>query len=69
VRAGAEGKHAIARSILTFRLRVRIVIGGFLFAIFYSPCGRKLAVPIVAHGIQDTIDVLLILLGKYPGGL
>jgi hypothetical protein len=27
------------------------------------------SVPIVAHGVQDTIDVLLIFLGKYPGGL
>jgi len=31
--------------------------------------GRKLAVAIVAHGVQDTIDVLMIFLGKYPGGL
>ena len=27
--------------------------------------GRKLAVPIVAHGVQDTIDVLLIFLGTW----
>ena len=40
-----------------------------LLALFYLVCGRKLAVPIVAHGVQDTIDVLLIFLGKYPGGL
>jgi len=49
--------------------QIENVIGGFLLAIFYLACGRKLAVPIVAHGVQDTIDVLLIFLGKYPGGL
>jgi hypothetical protein len=35
----------------------------------YLICGRNLAVPIVAQGVQDTIDVLLIFVGKYPGGL
>jgi membrane protease YdiL (CAAX protease family) len=49
--------------------QIENVIGGCLLAVFYVVCGRKLAVPIVAHGIQDTIDVLLIFLGKYPGGL
>jgi len=47
--------------------QIENVIGGFLLAIFYLACGRKLAVPIVAHGVQDTIDVVLIFLGKYPG--
>jgi hypothetical protein len=42
----------------------RISACRFLFAL-----RRKLAVPIVAHRVQDTIDVLLIFLGKYPGGL
>jgi membrane protease YdiL (CAAX protease family) len=49
--------------------QIENVIGGCLLAVFYLVCGRKLAVPIVAHGVQDTIDVLLIFLGKYPGGL
>ena len=49
--------------------QIENVIDGFLLAGFYLLCGRKLAVPIVAHGVQDTIDVLLIFLGKYPGGL
>lgn len=44
-------------------------IGGFLLAIFYLVCGRKLAVPIVAYGVQDTIDAVLVFLGKYPGVL
>jgi membrane protease YdiL (CAAX protease family) len=49
--------------------QIENVIGGFLLGVFYLFCGRKLAVPIVAHGVQDTVDVLLIFLGKYPGGL
>lgn len=49
--------------------QIENVIGGLLLAIFYLACGRKLAVPIVAHGVQDTIDVVLIFLRKYPGGL
>lgn len=49
--------------------QIENVIGGFLLGVFYLVCGRKLAVPIVAHGVQDTVDVILIFLGKYPGGL
>jgi uncharacterized protein len=49
--------------------QIENVIGGFLLGVIYLVCGRKLAVPIVAHGVQDTVDVLLIFLGKYPGGL
>jgi hypothetical protein len=49
--------------------QIENVIGGCLLGIFYLVCGRNLAVPIVAHGVQDTIDVLLIFLRKYPGGL
>jgi membrane protease YdiL (CAAX protease family) len=49
--------------------QIENVIGGCFLAVFYLACGRKLAVPIMAHGVQDTIDVLLIFLGKYPGGL
>jgi membrane protease YdiL (CAAX protease family) len=42
-------------------------IDGFILGLAYLRCGRSLAVPIVAHGIGDTIDVLLIYLGRYPG--
>lgn len=49
--------------------QIENVIGGLLLGIFYLGCGRNLAVPIVAHGVQDSIDVLLIFFGKYPGGL
>ena len=42
-------------------------LAGFLFGIVYLRNGRNLAVPIIAHGLGDTIDFLLIFLGKYPG--
>jgi len=42
-------------------------IDGFLLGLIYLRCDRNLAVPIVAHGITDTLDFLLIFVGKYPG--
>jgi membrane protease YdiL (CAAX protease family) len=42
-------------------------IDGFLLGLIYLRCDRSLAVPIVAHGITDTIDFLLIFVGRYPG--
>lgn len=39
-----------------------LLLGGL-----YLYFGRSLAVPIVAHGITDTIDLIIIYLGKYPG--
>ena len=42
------------------------VVDGLLLGGAYLLCGRKLAVPILAHGVQDTIDFLLVFLGKYP---
>jgi uncharacterized protein len=40
---------------------------GLLLGLIYLRTKRNLAVPIIAHGIQDTIDFVLIFLGKYPG--
>jgi membrane protease YdiL (CAAX protease family) len=40
---------------------------GLLLGVIYLRTGRNLAVPIIAHGIGDTIDFILIFLGKYPG--
>ena len=40
---------------------------GFLLGLVYLATRRNLSVPIVAHGVQDTIDILLIYFGKYPG--
>jgi uncharacterized protein len=40
---------------------------GLLLGIIYLQNNRNLAVPIVAHGVTDTIDFLLMFFGKYPG--
>lgn len=40
---------------------------GVLLAVIYLRAGKNLAVPIVAHGVQDSIDLILIFCGKYPG--
>jgi membrane protease YdiL (CAAX protease family) len=42
-------------------------LSGLLLGIIYLRTGRNLAVPIIAHGIEDTVDFLLIFFGKYPG--
>lgn len=43
------------------------IIDGAILAAMYFATGRNLWAPIIAHGIQDTVDVLLIYLGWYPG--
>ena len=43
------------------------IIDGAILAALYFATGRNLWAPIIAHGIQDTVDVLLIYLGAYPG--
>lgn len=43
------------------------VIDGAILAALYFATGRNLWAPIIAHGIQDTVDVLLIYFGIYPG--
>jgi len=40
---------------------------GLLLGVIYLRTGRNLAVPIVAHGVADTIDFVLMFFGKYPG--
>jgi len=39
---------------------------GLLLGLMYLGSGRNLLIPIIAHGIQDTVDVLLLYLGTYP---
>jgi hypothetical protein len=39
---------------------------GLILGLIYLACRRNLAVPIVAHGVCDTIDIGLLFLGKYP---
>jgi uncharacterized protein len=43
-----------------------IIDGAILVAVYFAT-NRSLLAPIIAHGIQDTIDVVLIYLGWYPG--
>ena len=40
---------------------------GLLLGALYMACGRNLAAAIIAHGVTDTVDVLLMYWGKYPG--
>jgi len=40
---------------------------GFLLGLIYLGTGRNLAVPIIAHGVSDSIDFVLIFFGLYPG--
>jgi membrane protease YdiL (CAAX protease family) len=40
---------------------------GVLLALIYLRTGRNLSVPIIAHGVSDSLDFVLIFLGKYPG--
>jgi uncharacterized protein len=42
-------------------------LAGLLLGVIYLLNARNLSVPIIAHGITDTVDFLLIFLGKYPG--
>jgi membrane protease YdiL (CAAX protease family) len=39
---------------------------GFLLGLLYLRCGRNLWIPIVAHGVADSIDLALMYLGIYP---
>jgi membrane protease YdiL (CAAX protease family) len=40
---------------------------GLLLGLLYLFCRRSLTAPIVAHGVADTIDMVLLYLGAYPG--
>jgi hypothetical protein len=40
---------------------------GLILGLVYLAFRRNLAIPIVAHGVCDTIDIALLFLGKYPG--
>lgn len=40
---------------------------GLLLGALYLAAGRNLVVPIVAHGVSNTVAFILIYLGRYPG--
>ena len=46
---------------------VENIIDGAILAGVYFATNRNLLAPIIAHGIQDTVDVVLIYSGHYPG--
>jgi membrane protease YdiL (CAAX protease family) len=43
------------------------IIDGAILGALYLATGRNLLAPIIAHGVQDTVDALLIYSGHYPG--
>ena len=42
-------------------------LAGIFLGLMYLRTGRNLCVPIIAHGVSDTIDMVLLFLGKMPG--
>jgi len=42
-------------------------LAGLALGLMYMRTGRNLSVPIVAHGMCDTIDMVLIFFGRMPG--
>lgn len=42
-------------------------VDGMILGSLYLVCGRSLAIPIIAHGVTDTVDFLLIFFHQYPG--
>lgn len=42
-------------------------LAGLLLGLLYLGAGRKLAVPIIAHGISNTVALTLIFFDRYPG--
>jgi hypothetical protein len=42
------------------------MIDGLFLGAIYLACRRTLSVSIVAHGVADTADVLLLFFGLYP---
>lgn len=42
-------------------------LAGLFLGLMYLRTGRNLCVPIIAHGVSDTIDMVLMFFGKMPG--
>lgn len=40
---------------------------GLLLGVLYLASGRNLTAVIIAHGVTDSLDILLMYLGRYPG--
>ena len=46
---------------------IQAAIGGVLLGVLYLVTGRNLVAPIVAHGLGNSLDFILMYLGLYPG--
>jgi membrane protease YdiL (CAAX protease family) len=42
-------------------------IAGLVLGVLFLACRRNLTVPIIAHGVSNTVAFVLIYLGRYPG--
>lgn len=42
-------------------------LSGLWLGLIYLACGRNLTVPIIAHGVSNSLAFILIFLGRYPG--
>lgn len=42
-------------------------IAGLFLGVLYLACKRNLTIPIIAHGVANTLAFVLIYLGRYPG--
>ncbi len=42
-------------------------LSGLLLGAVYLGCGRNLAMPIIAHGVSNTLALVLIYFNRYPG--
>jgi CAAX protease family protein len=47
--------------------QVENMIDGLLLGVIFLATGCNLWAAIIAHGVTDTVDILLMYLGKYPG--
>jgi CAAX protease family protein len=47
--------------------QVENMIDGLLLGVIFLAAGCNLWAAIIAHGVTDTVDILLMYLGKYPG--
>jgi hypothetical protein len=46
---------------------IQATVAGVLLGVLYLATGRNLVVPIVAHGVSNSIDFTVMYLGLYPG--
>ena len=61
------GRHANGSSLSPSQDKRAGKTAGLLLGGLYLASGRNLMVPIIAHGVTDTVDLLIIYSGHYPG--